>query len=141
MTIIKWQNRPVLSNLFENFFDSEFPASFERGMGCAPATNIIEKEDQYEIQLVAPGLSKDMFSLGVENNVLTVSFEKKEERETKDKFLRWEYEAESFTRSFALPKNVDTDKIKAQYENGVLKIGVPREKPEKAKLSKQIKIS
>lgn len=143
MTIIRWNQRPMLSNLIDNFFEREFSTGFERNCGCVPATNIMEKDDHYEIQLIAPGLSKEDFKLEVENNLLSISYEKKQEEENKesDQFLRREYSAEGFTRSFTIPKQSDIEKIGARYENGILYVSVPRENPEKTRISKRIEIA
>lgn len=141
MTIIRWQNRPLWSNMLDNWLESEAPARFERNCGCVPATNILEKDNEYVIELAAPGLKKEDFALEVKENLLSVTYDKKEEKETEDNYLRREFGAEGFKRSFTLPGQVEANKIKAKYENGILMISIPREDEEKARLSRQIKIS
>ncbi len=141
MTIIKWQNRPAMSSVLDRMFERDFNTGFERNCGCIPATNILENEQGFEIQLALPGMQKNDFKMEVEDNVLSVVYEKKEEENEKQdtQYLKREFELEGFTRSFSIPKTADIDKISARYDNGILYISVP--KIDKARLSKQIKIS
>lgn len=146
MTIIRFQNRPFVPNMFNRFFENEFPTRFERNCECSPAVNILEKEDQFEIQMAAPGLRKEDFKIELEKNLLTISFERKEEgpeqeNQREENWLRREFEMDNFTRSFTIPEQTDTEKITAKYEHGILYVGVPRENPEKARLSKRIEIA
>ncbi len=141
MTIIRWQNRPLWSSMLDNWLENEGAARLERNCGCVPATNILEKENEYVIELAAPGLKKEDFALEVKESMLLVTYDKKEDKETEDNYLRREFGAEGFSRSFSLPKQVEADKVKARYENGILQISIPRENEEKARLSRQIKIS
>lgn len=142
MTIIRWQNRPSLSSMLDEMMDRNFSTGFEKNCGCVPATNILENEKQFEIQLSAPGMKKEDFSLQMENNVLSVSYEKKEGEDKKDEnFLRREFGIESFTRSFSIPKTADAENINARYEQGILYISVPKLNPEKARLSRNIEIN
>lgn len=140
MTIIRWKQRPMRHNLLDEMLERGFNTGFEKKCGCVPATNILEKEDSYEIELAAPGMKKDDFKLEVEKNVLSVVFEK-EETEKKEEFeyLQREFEMDGFTRSFTIPETADEEKIKARYDNGILYISIP--KMEKARLSREIKIS
>jgi HSP20 family protein len=146
MTIIRWQNRPYVPSMFNRFFENEFPTRFERNCECSPAVNILEKEEQFEIQMAAPGLSKEDFKIELEKNLLTISFERKDadqkqENQREESWIRREYEMDNFTRSFTIPEQTDAGKITAKYENGILYVGVPRENPEKARLSKRIEIA
>jgi HSP20 family protein len=127
--------------MFDEMMERNLSTGFEKNCGCVPATNILEDEKQFEIQLAAPGMKKDDFSLNVENNVLSVSYEKKEDEKQEDKFLRREFGMDSFTRSFSIPKTTDGEKISARYEQGILFISIPKLNPEKAKLSRSIEIS
>ena len=156
MTIIRWQNRPFVPNTLHRFFENEFPTRFERNCECSPAVNILEKGEQFEIQMAAPGLSKEDFKIELEKNLLTISFERREENQDQESaraenqgnetqrvenWIRREFDMDSFTRSFTIPEQTDTEKITAKYENGILYVGVPRENPEKARLSKRIEIA
>jgi HSP20 family protein len=92
-----------------------------------PAVNIVENENNYEIEVAAPGMKKDDFKVEVENGVLTISAEKKEEKkESKKNYTRQEYYYNSFTRSFTLPENAREDGLAARYEDGMLKLSVAK---------------
>ncbi len=135
MTIIRWHKRPLMDNRFERDFDT----GFERNCGCVPATNILENEQAFEIHLAVPGMNKEDFKMEMEENILTVTFEKSEQDKPAGEYLRREFEMDAFTRSFSIPKTADAESIKAKYDNGILQITVP--KIDKARLSKQIKVS
>lgn len=106
-----------------------------------PAVNIVETENQYQVSLAAPGLKKDDFKIDVQGNMLTVSSEKEEKREEKDKqFTRKEYNYSSFSRSFTLPDAINKEKIEASYEDGVLKIVLPKKEEAKKIAAKQIAV-
>ena len=106
-----------------------------------PAVNITENKDAYMVSLAAPGLKKDDFKIAVEGNMLTISSEKEETKEEKDKkFTRKEYSYSSFSRSFTLPEEINKEKIDAKYEDGVLKLSLPRKEEAKKPLAKQIAV-
>lgn len=106
-----------------------------------PAVNITEHKDAYMVALAAPGLKKDDFKIAIEGNMLTISSEKEENREEKDKkFTRKEYSYSSFSRSFTLPEEINKEKIDAKYEEGVLKLTLPRKEEAKKPLAKQIAV-
>lgn len=138
MNLIKWNNRSVFSDLFDhvfNNFDDDYKPVF-----CKPATNIVEYDNNYELNLAIPGLEKEDIKINLEDNVLTVSSEKENKNEEeKVNYSRMEYAYHNFSRSFTIPKTVNAEKINADYKNGVLNIILP--KIEEAKLKKIIKIS
>lgn len=106
-----------------------------------PAVNITEQGDKYLVSLAAPGLKKDDFKIDLDGNMLTISSETEEKKEEKDKrFTRKEYNYSSFSRSFTLPEEINTDKIDAKYEDGILNISLPRVDDSKMKLSKHIPV-
>ena len=106
-----------------------------------PAVNIIEHKDEYLVSLAVPGLKKDDFKINVEGNMLTISSEKEENKEEKDKkFTRKEYNYSSFSRSFTLPEEINKEKIDAKYEDGVLKISLPRKEETKKNNPKHISV-
>jgi HSP20 family protein len=106
-----------------------------------PAVNITEEKDEYKVSLAAPGLKKDDFKIDVDGNMLTISSEKEENKEEKDKtFTRKEYSYSSFSRSFTLPEEINKEKIEAKYEDGVLKIALPRKEEAKKPTAKQIAV-
>ncbi|HVU94184.1 MAG TPA: Hsp20/alpha crystallin family protein [Puia sp.] len=106
-----------------------------------PAVNIAEKKEQFDVSLAAPGMKKEDFNIDVEGNVLTISAETKEEKEQKDeRYTRKEFNYSSFSRSFTLPDGVNKDKIDASYENGLLKVTLPKTEDAKKAASKHISV-
>jgi HSP20 family protein len=143
MTLVKVNNRPF-GNLFNDFLN-EFPVS-TRGFGqelfAFPQTNIHETPEAFHLELNVPGRSKEDFKVQVEKGLLTISYEKKEETTQSDdyKTVRREFEYKSFKRSFSVDDHIDVDGIQAKYENGVLKLLLPK-KEEAKPSSKQINIA
>lgn len=130
-----WDNNRRLMNLDRlfNIFESDVDL---------PPLNIKEEKNHYEIELAAPGLTKDHFEIELNNNVLTVSAKKEEKKEQKeDNYVSREFNYQAFSRAISIPENVDTNKeIKAHYENGMLKIELVK-KNGGLKKSKKVKIS
>mgnify|MGYP003301158454 CR=1 FL=1 len=98
---------------------------------ATPAVNIIEKDNQFDIQVAAPGMTKDDFKISInDNNELVILLEKKNEDEQKDeqkgKWLRREFSYASYSQSFTIPDEVEEDRITAKMENGVLNILLPK---------------
>jgi HSP20 family protein len=129
---------PMLA-LFDEIFRPLTP-SLENQMGrlVVPAVNIIEDDKGVEIQVAAPGLNKGDFDIKIEDNILTVSAHKEEEKlDEGANYVKKEFGYESFQRSFTLPDNMfDTDKVEAKYENGVLKIYIPKLEEQQKKIKK-----
>jgi HSP20 family protein len=134
---------PKFSSLIENFFNDEVPAIFNSDwFRTSPLVNIKDTNDEYQIEVAAPGFNKENFSVKVEDNILTISATHNEEKQTEnEKYTRKEFHYQSFTRSFTLPKKTDSSKITASYENGILKISLPKPEDEKQKGALEIKIS
>ena len=127
MSLIKWNRNKDLFPAIPSFFDKigwddDFLASFWNGKKM-PAVNISETDGTFLVEVAAPGMDKKDFHVSVEEGMLTISAEKEEKKEEKDKdFRRQEYNFHSFERCFRLPENVDMDDVKAKYDKGVLKI-------------------
>jgi HSP20 family protein len=137
MNLVKWNHQPVVFDIFDEMERKMFNPFRESGF--IPATNIIENDNTFQIELAAPGMQKEDFKINLENNVLTISSEKKtEKKEEMGNYTRKEFQYGTFCRSFTLPKTVETEKIKAVYENGILKMDLP--KKEETKVSKEIQI-
>lgn len=141
MTLVK-HGPKVYNTLFDELFNN-FPATWGRDYQHGlvnPPVNIHETADAYHLELSAPGLNKEDFKINIDKDLLTISFEQKQEAENKDyKTLRREFNYRSFKRSFSLDEKVNADGIQARYENGVLKLLVP--KKEEVKVApKQITI-
>ena len=144
MTLVKYQN--PMPQVFNRFFDTEFDSWLSKNYSntntSLPAVNIKETEDAYLLDFAAPGYKKEDFIIELNNDVLTVSSEKKvENKEVDDNFTKKEFSYESFTRSFNLPELVEGDKIKATYKNGILEVKIPKKEEAKPKPVKQIKVS
>jgi HSP20 family protein len=129
MSLIKRTDWPLLgngwlTNFLENdrFFDSDWLKKMN-----VPAVNVKETDKTFELEVAAPGLRKKDFNILAEDGILTVSSEKKEEKEQKEKdYTRKEFEYSSFSRSFSLPQNANEEDIKAAYEDGVLKLSIAK---------------
>lgn len=102
-----------------------------------------EDVEGFDVEVAAPGFKKADFNIELNNDQLTISSEKKANEEMKEDeaFTRREFSYQSFSRTFTLPRIVETDKIKAKYENGILRITIPKKEEAKPKPSRQIAIS
>lgn len=92
-----------------------------------PAVNITEDKDNYKLSMAAPGMKKEDFHISMDGNVLTISSEKENEKEEKNgRISRQEFNYSSFSRSFNIPDTISKDKIEARYEDGILKLKLPK---------------
>jgi HSP20 family protein len=107
-----------------------------------PAVNVTDNKDNYTVSLAVPGMKKSDFNIDIEGNMLTISNEKEESKEEKEaRYTRKEYNYSSFSRSFTLPDEVIKDKVEANYEDGVLKLKLPKtEESKKIAASKHIAV-
>lgn len=127
-----------IPDFFENerFFDSDWLKNV-----TVPSVNIRETEKEFFVELAAPGLNKKDFKIGIENGMLTISAEKKMEKEEKEKeFTRKEFSYTNFSRSFMLPENINDEKVEAHYEDGILKLQLLKKVVEKSKPVKAIEV-
>lgn len=145
MTLVRYQNS--IPNLLDRFFDNELDVFTRRNFSntntTLPSVNIKENVDGFEVEVAAPGFDKSDFNIELNNDVLTISSEKEIENEVKEneQFTKKEFSYQSFTRSFTLPELVEEDKITAKYENGILRIAIPKKEEAKPKPVKQIAVS
>jgi HSP20 family protein len=138
-TISKRNFRPFY---MPNLFDDDFLPAFSTRSSSMPAVNIREDEKRFTIDLAVPGLDKKDLKIDIREDLLIVSSETKNEHEdNKDGYQRKEFSYSSFSRSFYIPENVNREKIEASYKDGILSVSLPKQEEEKARLSKQIKIS
>jgi HSP20 family protein len=142
MTLLRI-NKPA-PRTFNNLFDellNDFPAVLGKEWnGTVPPVNIAETVDAYQLELSVPGRNKEDFNVNIENGLLTVSYEKKEETKNETvKSIRKEFTYQSFKRSFSLDDKIDVEKIEAKYENGLLKFHLPKKEQVK-ETTKQISI-
>jgi HSP20 family protein len=121
-------NPRSISNMLENIFQNGLGQVMGDNLETnTPPVNIFENEKAYEVHVVAPGLKKEDFKLNVEKDVLSVSFEKKEEaKDEAGKWLRSEYKFRSFKRSFTLNDKINTAGINAKYNDGILVVSLPK---------------
>ena len=145
MALVRFQDQ--LPSLFDRFFENDLfdwsTRNFSNTNTTLPSVNIKEDVNGFEVEMAAPGFEKKDFKIELLNNLLTISSEKKVETETKEgqQFTRQEFSYQSFNRSFTLPNTVEGEKIMARYENGILKVAIPKKEEAKPKPVKQIEIN
>jgi HSP20 family protein len=147
MTILR-RSDSNFPSLLDNFLSRDLfdwgSSNFSSTNTTLPAVNVIENNDSYEIEVAAPGMKKNDFQVTLENNILTISSERREEKKEKEKgqYTRREFSYQSFQRSFTVPEmEVEGDKISAKYCDGVLCITLPKREEIKPKPAREIKIS
>jgi HSP20 family protein len=127
-----------MSNLFDDDFFNLAPAR----TNSLPAVNIKENEKNFTLELAVPGMDKKDLKIDINEDLLTISTESRNEsEENKEGYQRKEFSYSSFCRSFYVPENVDKEKISANYRDGILYVEIPKLEEEKSKISRQIKIS
>jgi HSP20 family protein len=145
MTLMRMQDS--MPSMLQRFFNNDLMdwnmGNFSPVNTSLPAVNVKETEDDYLIEVAAPGMKKDDFKINLDNDRLTISSEKEDEdADNEDDYTRREFCYQSFQRSFNLPERlVDTEKIKAEYKNGVLNVTLPKREEAKPKPAREIKIS
>jgi HSP20 family protein len=128
------------SNLIDRFFNESVSRSGGSAYSFVPRVDIVEGEKAYEIHVAVPGVAKEDFKIDVNDNILTISGERKFNKEKKENnFHVAETQFGTFSRAFTLPENADAANISAKYVNGILEIGVPKD--EKKVLKASIKVS
>ena len=125
------------------FFDNDLARITDTDWSnWSPSVNIKETKDDYQLEVSAPGLSKKDFNISVDNDILTISGEKEvNKNDDQDNYTRKEFSVSSFKRSFTLPESLDSNGIKAEYNDGILNIILPKKEETKEKPSRVIKIS
>jgi len=149
MSIIKRNNSfQGMNSIFDDLFNTDLLnwglVNNSATNTTLPSVNIRETNDNFIVEMAAPGMTKDDFKIELDGNLLTISSEKEDRNEMKDgeKYTRQEFSYQSFQRSFQLPKDVvDSDKIQAKYENGVLNLVVPKKEHAKQKPPRMIEIA
>ncbi len=145
--------RREVDRLFEDFDRDFWRSPFRRSVfdiepfwrrelsrGAGPAVDIVEKDNAYEVTAELPGMDEKNIEVKLANGGVTIKGEKQEEKEEKKKnYYLHERRLGSFERCFAVPENVDTDKIEASFKKGVLTLTLPK-KPEAQKPEKRIEV-
>lgn len=145
MSLVKYRNGARgyypsnTGGLLERFFNDSLYDNTQV-QNFIPEVDVLESEKTYELHLAVPGFSKDNFNLEVDDNLLTVSGERKFEEKQSDKtFKSVQTSYGSFSRTFTLPDNVDATKIEAHYNNGILEVVVPKDETKIIKTSIKVK--
>lgn len=135
-------NRSFRPFYMPGIFDDDFFPVLSGRTSSMPAVNIKEDEKKFTLELAAPGIERKDLKIDINEDVLTVSSEaRNESEENRDGYKRKEFSYSSFCRSFQIPENVNQDKIEANYRDGILTVDLPKLEEEKSKITRQIKIS
>ena len=124
-----WRDLEEVSNRLARMFDDSPLSSTSNGGTWLPAVNVEESKDELVLSAELPGMKKDDISIDIENNVLTISGEKTEERtegQEERRYHVWERKYGAFQRSFTLPRTVKADEIRAHFDNGILRVHMPK---------------
>lgn len=137
---------PAIPSVFSDFFNSDFfswPTGHNKNQNTVPAVNVKEAETQYQLEVAVPGMSKEDFTIELENNQLSISAEKRNNTdEENEHYTRKEFNYQSFKRSFNLSKDVvDQEAISANYADGILHINIPKKENDTVSPVRQIEIS
>jgi HSP20 family protein len=141
MRLVRWRPRtgqPVYHDYFNGMFGDLFEQDRNRmdlqNFDWAPRVNVEEQEDRFEITADVPGMKKEEIDIEVRDNVLTIKGERKLEKEEENtNYHICERSCGTFQRAFTLPENVTADDIEAEYADGILRLTVPKNEPEKPK--------
>ena len=151
MSIVKRSNGSIsnysMPSILDEFFNKDvfnWGSTFANSGTSMPAVNIKETPESFNVEMAAPGMEKKDFKIELDGHTLTISSEKQDQREENEgeSYNRKEFSYQSFYRTFHLPKDVvDADKIKAKYENGLLKLEIPKREEAKQKPARLIDIA
>ncbi|MEX2513039.1 MAG: Hsp20/alpha crystallin family protein [Cyclobacteriaceae bacterium] len=138
---------PGLTNWFDDFMTRDMfdwsNTNYSHTGTTLPAVNIKESDDHFSVEVAAPGMSREDFKVELDNNLLTISSERKDEKVENEgeRFSKREFSYQSFQRSFTLPNGlVKEDKIEAKYKDGVLQLIIPKNEEAKKRMPRTIKI-
>lgn len=138
-TIAKRSFRPFY---MPNFFDDDLFPMITNRSNSMPAVNIREDDKRFILDLAVPGIDKKDLKIDINDDLLTITSEtKNESEESKEGYKRKEFSFSSFCRSFQIPENTNRDKIEANCKDGILSVVLPKVDEEKSKITRQVKIS
>lgn len=145
MSLTKFNKRglPMLGDRMFDLMngDNFFNAPFWNGGSDEPAMNVKETKTGFEVELAAPGFSKKDFEVAIKDGCLNVSAEKTSSTEDKEEdYTRKEFSYSSFKKSMSLPENVEDEKVKATYKDGILKLDLLKKKDTNQKAKKVIEV-
>jgi len=137
MSLVTWQPKEALDNLFDTdrFFNAKPDRLWAELEAITPKVNVTENENFFHLEAATPGMQDKDINIEVHNDVLTIKGHKKDESDTKkENYHIREFSSQNFERSFKLSDRIDTDKVTAKIENGVLRVDLPKHeqtKPQK----------
>jgi HSP20 family protein len=137
-------NRNYVPAYWDDFFNDRVfnQLNSKTSSGKTPAVNVSEDEKGYTIEVAAPGIAREDFNIEIDNDLLTISTELKENsEEQKQNFLRREFNYRSFKRSFQLPETINLEQINATHEAGILTLSLPKKEEEVQKAPRQIAVN
>ena len=150
MNLVRFHHHPhgvvtrnLVSELFDNLLRNDHDENYLNECNCKPATNILETEKDFRLEMLLPGFKKEDVQLNYHENMLTVKVELPEEKEGSNedyKYEHREFTIYSFERKFRVPKTVDAEKINARFENGILLLTLPKKEEARVKPPVAIKI-
>lgn len=127
-----------VERIFDNFLSSA--NEMVRAQLSYPAVNIYEEPERFRLEIAAPGYKKDDFKVSIDNDLLKISAEKENNLVEGESYIRCEFIAGSFERTFAVGKAIDTNKIDARYDNGILTVYLSKRDEVKPQKPRSIKI-
>ena len=133
------KNQSWLPSIFNDFFDNDWV--MRSAAATSPAINVVEKEKAFEVEVAAPGLTKQDFQLSIDEDVLVIAMEKKEEKQDEHKegrYIHREFSYASFNQRLALPETINKDQITATVDKGVLRIHLPKLKKTELKKTERV---
>lgn len=136
-------NRNFVPAYWDDFFNDRFYRNFHTSssQNLTPAVNVVEEDRAFKIEMAVPGVPRKDFHLEIEDDVLTISTEKKEsKKDEQSNYLRREFNYKSFKRSFQLPETVDQENIQASHESGILTVLLSKKEEVVQKAPKQIEV-
>ena len=154
MSLVKFRRSPLGNLITQDFFDMDdifdnrrwssnmLPDAFWNGNSSQPAMNIKETDDNFEIELSAPGFGKKDFNVTIQDGCLNITAEKEHSKEEKDdNFTRKEFSYNAFERSLQLPKSAKEEEIKAKYNDGILSFKLAKKEEAKKRPPKVIEVA
>ena len=133
---------PRFNSFFDDFFTKDLTTFRNNFLQTSPSVNIADHGDRFEIEVAAPGMKKSDFNLELDNDMLTIRAEMKNENEVQEEtYMKREFSYGSFQRSFHLPDYVSGEKIEAKYKDGILVVTLPKKEEAVAQPAREIKVS
>ena len=141
MNLIRFTKNPIFPSLMDGFLSNEWISNKNDMPFTLPAVNVQEDNKQFLLELAIPGKSKDDFEIDVDNDVLMIGLSDSEQKtENEEGYTHREFHFSAFKKSFRLPKSIDSSKIKANYNDGILAIEIPKRTEAQLQKTKRIAI-